>query len=147
MSPDIPNEHADGRIVLPEEVLSLGTVDLPLLPFAVQLQNIFPVDMVAKRYPMDDVADITSVVSTVHTQINLSGFEINRETSQAQICLEVHVNFQQEPRLFDIYFKLVGTCSCAQDCQPEMVQHFLQQEENYSVMLPSARRIAPELMY
>ena len=138
MSPDIPNEHADDRPA--EEVLSLGTVDLPLLPFAVQLQNIFPVDMVAKRYPMDDVADITSVVSTVHTQINLSGFEINRETSQAQICLEVHVNFQQEPRLFDIYFKLVGMFKYAQDCQPEMVQHFLQQG-SLSVMLPSAREL------
>ena len=138
MSPDISNERKNEHPT--EEVLALGAVDLPLLPFAVQLQNIFPVDIVAKRYPMDDIADISSVVSTVHTRINLSEFEIDRETSHAQIFLEVHVNFQQEPRLFDVYFKLVGVFSYNQDCQPEIVQHFLQQG-SLSVMLPSAREL------
>jgi len=138
MSTDIPNEHTDERPA--EEVLSQEAIDISLLPFAVQLQNIFPVNIVATRYPMDNIADIASVVSTVHTRINLTEFEINRETSQAQICLEVHVNFQQEPRLFDVYFKLVGIFTYAQDCQPETIQHFLQQG-SLSVMLPSAREL------
>ena len=108
--------------------------------FTVQLQNVFPVNIVAERYPMDDVADIASIISTVHTAINLSGFEIDMDTYQAQIYLEVHVSFQQEPRLFAIRFKLLGIFNYAQGCSLETVQQFLQRE-SLSIMLPSAREL------
>lgn len=138
MFPDRPNEHTDEH---PRgEASSQGVVELPLLPFAIQLQNIFPVKILAERYPMDNLTDITSFVSTVHTKVNLSEFEVDTDTTQAKICLEVRVNFQQEPRLFDIYFKLLGVFNYAQDYQPELVQHFLQQG-SLSVMLPSAREL------
>jgi preprotein translocase subunit SecB len=89
---------------------------------------------------MDDAADIASIVSTAHIAINLSGLEIDMETCQAQIYLEVHVSFQQEPRLFDIRFELLGIFNYAQDCPLETVQRFLQRE-SLSVMLPSAREL------
>ena len=114
---------------------------LPLLPFAVQLQNIFPIEIVARRFPVDRAVDLASVVvSNASTQLNLGGLGIDLETSQAQVQLDVNVNFPQEPRLFEISFKLLGIFSYPRDYEPEMVQYFLQQG-SLSVMLPSAREL------
>jgi hypothetical protein len=141
MSPDLPNEGTDEHSQTVNVIhSSQRVVELSLLPFAIQLQNIFPVKIIAERYPMDKVTDIASIVSTVNTQINLTNFEMNADILQAQISLEVQINFLQEPRLFDIYFKLLGVFNYAQDYQPELVQHFLQQG-SLSVMLPSAREL------
>lgn len=123
-----------------EEVSPSGTQQLPLLPFAVQLQNIFPIEIAAKRFPVDKAIDMASVVSTAQTQLNLGDLGIDPEALQAQIHLEVHVSFPHEPRLFEIYFKLVGIFSYTQEYPPEMVQYFLQQG-SLGVMLPSAREL------
>lgn len=113
----------------------------PLLPFAIQLQNIFPIEIVARRFPVDRAVDLASVVvANARTQLNLGGLGIDVETSQAQVQLDVNVNFPQEPRLFEISFKLLGIFCYAQGYEPEMVQIFLQQG-SLSVMLPSAREL------
>ena len=51
-----------------ENSVSSSIQSIPILPFAVQLQNIFPVEIVAKRFPVD----MTSIaVSSANTQLNL----------------------------------------------------------------------------
>lgn len=134
MFSDQTDEH------LPEKTPPSGTQQLPLLPFAVQLQNIFPVEIAVKRFPTEKAIDIASVISTAHTQLNLGDLSIDPEILQAQIHLEVRVSFPHEPRLFEIYFKLVGIFSYTQEYSLEMVQYFLQQG-SLSVMLPSAREL------
>jgi hypothetical protein len=54
-------ENAEGHPTLP------GLQSIPLLPFAVQLQNIFPVEIVARRFPVD----MASVIATPTTQLNV----------------------------------------------------------------------------
>src|SRR5437667_2033216 len=102
MSPDRPNEHPIEEVSLWSPVqFAVQLQDIipvninehtdehpveevsPWLPLrlAVQLQNIIPVNIAAERYPMDDITDIASVVSTAHTVINLSELEIDIETS------------------------------------------------------------------
>ena len=131
MGSDLPNEH------VAEKATSSGIQQIPLLPFAVQLQNIFPVEVVAKRFPLNAAS---TVVSSANTQLNLGELAIDSEALQAQISLEVHVSFPHEPRPFEIYFKLVGIFTYTQEYSPEMVQQFLQQG-SLSVMLPSAREL------
>jgi preprotein translocase subunit SecB len=131
MGSDLPNEH------VVEKSTPAGIQQIPLLPFAIQLQNIFPVEVVARRFP---VSAASTVMSSVNTQLNLGNLAIDNEALQAEISLEVHVSFPHEPRPFEIYFKLVGIFTYSQEYSPEMVQQFLQQG-SLSVMLPSAREL------
>ncbi len=124
-----------------KDVAQPGMQQLPLNHFAVQMQNIFPVEIVAKRFPTDRIVDMnTLVTSNVETQLNLTELGIDTELLQAQIHLEVRVRFPHEPRLFEIFFKLAGVFSYAEEYQPENVQQFLQQG-SLSIMLPSAREL------
>ena len=132
MCADLPNEHVEEK-----QLTSSGIQQVPLLPFAVQLQNIFPVEIVAKRFPVNAPS---AVMSSVNTQLNLSDLAIDSEALQAQISLEVNVSFPQELPLFEIYFKLVGIFTYSKEYSPEKVQQFLQQG-SLSVMLPSAREL------
>jgi DNA-binding protein len=139
MFSDLPSEPSSEPLT--EGVAPSDIQQLPLLPFAVQVQNIFPIEIVARRFPVDKAVDMASVViSNVSTELNLGELGIDTEALQAQVHLEVKVSFPQEPRLFEIYFKLVGIFSYAQHYKPEMVQYFLQQG-SLSVMLPSAREL------
>lgn len=124
-----------------EETAPPDSQQLPLLPFAIQLQNILPIEIVARRFPVDIAVDLASVVtSNVSTQLTLGGLGINPEISQAQIQLELKVDFPHEPRLFEISFKLLGIFSYTRDYEPEKVEFFLRQG-SLSVMLPSAREL------
>ena len=139
MFSDIPNEHSSEPRT--EETVSLDTQQLRLLPFAVQLQNILPIEIVTRRFPVDSTVDLVSMVmSSARTQLNLGSMEIDPEMLQAQVLLDVNVTFPHEPRLFEISFKLLGIFSYARQYDPEMVQSFLQQG-SLGVMLPSAREL------
>lgn len=132
MFSDQQNAHVE------EETSSPSVQQIHILPFSVQLQNIFPMEVVAKRFPVD-VPNMV-VPTNFNTQVNLSDLSINPEALVAQIHLEVRVSFPSEPRLFEIYFKLVGIFAYTKEYSPEMVQYFLQQG-SLSVMLPSAREL------
>ncbi len=119
--------------------LSSAIQQLPLLPFEIQLRNIFPIEIIARRFPLDSPVDINNIVqSSVETQLNLSNIGINAEISQAQVELDVKAHFPHEPRFFEIYFKLVGIFSYEPHYSLEKITYFLQQG-SLSVMLPSAR--------
>lgn len=134
MLSDLSNEHSG------EDASQLNVQNLPLSPFAVQLQNIFPVSIIANRFPLDKAVDMASAISTANTELSLGELGIDPEALQAQISLEIRVNFSQEPRLFEIYFKMVGIFSYLQGFPVELVQQYLQQG-SLGVMLPSAREL------
>jgi preprotein translocase subunit SecB len=124
----------------PEDAPLPGIQQVPLSPLAIQLQNIFPVEIITKRFPMDKSVDLESIVPTAQTQLLLNDPGIDPNARQAQVHLEVHVSFPEEPRPFDIQFKLVGIFTYTQEYQPAMVPHFLQQD-SLSAMLPFAREL------
>ncbi len=135
MSSDIPKGHSV------EEVLSPGVQPLPFLQCGIQLENIFPVEISAKRFPMTTPVNMETIVMThAQTELSLVDLGINAEVFQAQIHLEVRVSFPQEPRLFEISFKLAGIFHYNKEYSPEMVQQFLQ-NGSLSIMLPSAREL------
>lgn len=124
-----------------QESAPTGIQPLPLLPFDVQLQNVFPIEIVARRFPIEMAVskDIGEPVG-VQTELNLNEPGIDAEVLRAQIHLDVRVSFPQEPRLFEIYFKLVGIFSYEKYYKPESVLNFLQ-HGSLSVLLPSAREL------
>jgi preprotein translocase subunit SecB len=108
---------------------------LHALPFAVQLQNVFVIEIVARRFP-------TNIAGTLSTQsnLNIEDVQVDSEHLQAQAILNVQVGFQDEPRPFEISFKMVGHFVYTQEYKAEMVQQFLQQG-SFSIMLPFAREL------
>lgn len=109
-------------------------------PSTIRLQNILPVEIIAKRFPIDETVDMTKIPTEVHTQLNLCNIGIDIETAQAEIHLEVNVTPTRDPSPFTIYFKLVGIFAYPKDYSPEVVQRFLQ-EGSLSLLLPSAREL------
>ena len=118
MFSDLPNEHPSESPI--EDAPVSGVQPLQVLPFAVQLQNIFPAEIKTKRFPADKAVDMASVISTAQLRANLGDMGIDTEALQAQVSLEVQVSFPPELHLFEIYFKLVGIFNYEQDYQPEL---------------------------
>ena len=78
MFSDLPGESQA------EESAPSDIQQLTLLPFAVQLQNIFPIEIVARRFPVDRAVDLASVVlANASTQLNLGGYG---SSTQAHEC-------------------------------------------------------------
>ncbi len=131
MLSDQPNEHTK------EESPPPAIQHIPITPFAVQLQNIVPVEIVAKRrFPVEMVGPAIETA----TQLNIGEPIINPETSQAQILLEAQIKLSDASHPFEISFKLAGLFNYASEYNPEMVRQFLQQG-SLSIMLPSVREL------
>lgn len=107
-----------------------------LSPFPVQLSNLFVIEMVAKRFPVpwDDT-------SKALLNVSIEDVEVNEETSQAVTTLSVQVNFSDEPRPFEISFKLLGDFIYnPQEYTATMVHQSLSQG-SFNIMLPFAREL------
>lgn len=103
------------------------------LPFDVQLQNTFCIEIFAKRQPLE-------IETMPHAQVELEEAQVDIETSRAQIILHVRTVSNQSPSPFDISFKLLGTFTYAETYQEENVRLFLEQG-SLSILLPFAREI------
>ncbi len=103
------------------------------LPFAVQMQNIFPIEILARRFP-----SYTSNAPNI--LLNVKDIQIDTEHYLSQVTLEVHAGFAEEPSPFEILFRMVGQFSYTQDCSAEMVHTFLA-HGSLSIMLPFAREL------
>lgn len=117
-----------------EEIASSSFQPLPLQAFAVQLQNIVPIEIIARRFPVD----IANVKNDAH--FNLTGIHIDAENLQAQVVLDVKIEPAEEPHYFEISFKMVAIFTYESEYNPDMVLQFLQQE-SLSLMLPFAREL------
>jgi len=111
-----------------------------ILPFDVQLQNIFAIEVAAKRFPVE----FSQSHLSPNVELSLSEVQVSKENLQAQVVLNVNVGFIDEPRLFEISFKLLGAFTYKQDYSTETVHMFLEQG-SLSVMLPFARELLVSL--
>ena len=133
-------EHGMEESITPESPSPSGIQPIPLPLFAVQLQNILPIEIIARRFPEGDTPTSSGQIHPPSAQLNISEPELDVETRQAQVLMEVKVDPVEEPRLFEISAKLVGLFSYSPEYSQESVRQFLQQG-SLSVMLPTAREL------
>lgn len=133
MLSDQPNQQAADESVVAKEEITPDTQPLYLLPFGIQLQNIFSIEINARRSPAE-------TVNSPIARLNISEIQIDAENLRAQAVLEVHVGFSDEPRPFEISFKMVGLFIYTQEFSTESLHTFLAQG-SLSVMLPFAREL------
>ena len=133
MMSDQSNDHVTNAQKGIKEEIGSDVQPIYSLPFAVQLQNIFPIEVIARRFPAE-----TS--SPPNAQLGITEIQIDSERFLAQVLLEVRVDFANEPRPFEISFKMLGQFTYEHDYKPEMVYAFLAQGSQ-SVMLPFAREL------
>ena len=84
MASDQPLQDAENEKKTEAQQVEQGKQPLNLLPFYVQLQNVFAVEISAKRFPVS----ITTVVNTA-LQLNLMAINVDEETLQAEVILNV----------------------------------------------------------
>ncbi len=133
MVPDQPHEHLEDEKIVVQGNSELEMRSLHSLPFAVQLQNIHAIEIMAKRFPV-------SISNPPATQLNLSleDIQVDNEHQLAQVILNVRVECADDPPLFEIFFKLLGLFKYDRTFKTEMIHMFLEQG-SLSVMLPFAR--------
>ena len=114
---------------------------LPL--YAVQLLNVVPIEIVARRFPGKE----NSVTLSTDTQINPPTVQLNleeplllNELHQAQALFNIHVRSTDMPPLFEISLKLASLFTYDANYEQELVRQFLRQG-SLSVILPFAREL------
>jgi preprotein translocase subunit SecB len=124
-----------------EEISTSEAKPLPFLPFGVQLQNVFTIEIDAKRFPVD-----TETFNTAATQIALSleDIEVNDKIQRAQVILSMQIIHSGEPQIFQIAFKLLGLFTFTQEYSTELVKEFLERG-SLSILLPFARELVLSL--
>jgi len=118
--------------------ISSGVPPFSLQPFAIQLLNVVPIEIVARRFPVE------SSDTTININLNVVGISIDSDSLQAQVILEIKLEPAQEPRLFEIFSRIVGLFSYSPEYEPNAVQEFLQQG-SLSVLLPFVRELVLNL--
>ncbi len=103
------------------------------LPFDVQLQNTFCLEIIARRFPGD-------IQNLPHIQVNLEDTQVDIQNSQAQVTLCVRTVTHNKPPPFDISFKLLGLFSYTENYSEEEARLFLDQG-SLSILLPFAREL------
>jgi len=111
------------------------------LPFEIQLQNAFPVEIIARLFP---VTVSENHVLIPNLNISLDNVQVDEEHIQAQVVLKINVSFPTEPRLFEISFGLLGIFTYTASYTPEMVRSYLE-KGSLSVLLPFARELLASL--
>lgn len=106
---------------------------LPFLPFEVQLQNVFATEIIARQFPVQ-------TDEQPEAKLSIEDIGIDEATFDASAVLSVEVKFAEEPRPFEISFKLLGQFSYDSDLTPVQVDRFLK-EGSLSILLPFAREM------
>jgi preprotein translocase subunit SecB len=105
-----------------------------LLPASIQLINTFAIEIAATRYPVPITGNLDS---QAHVQIE--GVQIDEDNLHAQVILSIKAGFSNEPRPFEISFKLVGIFTYSNENPGDVIQ-FLNQG-SLSVLMPFAREL------
>lgn len=110
-----------------------------LLPAAIQFQSAFVIEIIAKRYPVEISPDLAA-----HTSFNLENIALDENNFVAQVTLGVSITTQNEPKPFDLSFKIVGSFIHSPDMPRDVVLQFLNQG-SLGVLLPFARELLMSL--
>jgi hypothetical protein len=97
MMPDDSQHPEDGNQVI-EGSTDQGGQPLYYLPFAVQLQNIFAIEIVARRFPVSLDGN-----SSAQLSLNLGDVQIDDENLLAQAILSVQVDFNDAQMQRDVF--------------------------------------------
>ena len=98
------------------------TPPFSLQPFEIQLLNVVPIEIVARRFPVE------SSETKININMNVASISTDSDNLQAQVILEIKLEPSQEPRFFEIFFRIVGLFSYASEYDQKTVQKFLQQD-------------------
>lgn len=109
------------------------------LPFAIQLQNIVPIDIIAKRFPVDLS---NGIPVNIHT--NIDGSAIHSEQRRAQVIIETKVEPDATPRPFEIVVRVIGLFTYSDEYSTDDVQRYIE-SGSLSVILPFVRELIHEL--
>jgi len=123
-----------------EDVNTSASQPIALPLFAVQLQNIFPVEIVARRFPTTITSPPDEQFISPNAQLTIEEPTIQTETQQAHVSMNVQVISTEGPYAFEISLKLTGQFTYRQDYGLDLVRQFLKQG-SLSVMLPTAREL------
>jgi hypothetical protein len=132
---------------LGDEGSTEGSLPIALPLFAVQIQNIIPLEVVARRFPSvtsDISVSPSGQGSQPQVQLNIEEPVIETEKLQAQVAMNVLVSSFEMPYAFEITLKLLGLFTYAAEYDVELVRIFLRQG-TLSVMLPVARDLLMNL--
>jgi preprotein translocase subunit SecB len=140
MASDQPNEYVSTENKDTNTSASQSMLPISLQPFAIQPLDILPIEIVARRFPIA----ISNVPLSMNGQFNIVELNVDPETLQAHVTLEVKIESSEEPPIFEILFKLVGIFTYKDEYTPEMVGQFLQQG-SLSIFLPFARELVLSL--
>src|SRR5947209_20217916 len=86
------------------EAVSPSIQPIALQAFAVQIIDVFPVEIMAKRFPVA----INNPHMPINAQFNIVEMGVDPENLQAQVTLEVKVVPDEDSHSFEILFKLVA---------------------------------------
>lgn len=103
------------------------------LPFDVQLQNTFCIEIMARRFPVN-------IEKVPHVQVNLEEAQVDIQELQSQVTLHVRTISDDNPPPFDISFKLLGVFTYSENYREDEVRVFLEQG-SLSILLPFAREL------
>jgi len=130
-----------------EDINAKGKQPIALPLFAVQLQNIVPIEVIARRFlsvSPDSLATPVEQMQPPNVQLNLEEPVIESEKQQAQVVMNVQALSVDQPFAFEISLKLLGLFTYKQEYRVERVREFLRQG-TLSVMLPFARNLLMNL--
>lgn len=143
MSSNYSREQGMEGITSSEQSAQPGIQPYSLPVFAVQLQNVVPVDILARRLPANKSSFTLSPdaqISPPAVQVNLEEPALNSESRQAQVLMNIQVLSTDVPPLFEISLKLAGLFTYDPNYGEEQVIQFLRLG-TLSVMLPFAREL------
>ncbi len=106
---------------------------LPFLPSEIQQHNIFVIEMIAKRFPVN-ASEMPAA------ELSIADVQVDDKSQQAQVVLSVSLQFTTEPHPFDISFKILSEFTYTPQISQKEVIRFLELS-SMSIMLPFAREL------
>src|SRR5260370_32745895 len=111
------------------------------LTFEIQLVDAFPMEIIARRFPVSIPEGLNLSVAV---NFSLENRHIDEENLLAQVVLAIKVDFPTEPRLYEISFGILGLFSYQPPYTTEMVYAYLENGP-LSILLPLARELLASL--
>jgi preprotein translocase subunit SecB len=112
---------------------------ISLLPFAVQLQDVVSIDIVARRFPVDFPLDMSV---NIHT--NIDGIAVDTEQQHAQVIVMTDVEPTATPPPFEISVRVLGLFTYSDEYEADDVEAYLK-AGSLSLMLPFIRELIHHL--
>jgi preprotein translocase subunit SecB len=136
------SDHSDDENPKREETPLSPKGGLFPLPFDIQIKNICPVEIFAKKFPAETPEDADLLSPDV--KLSLTNIQIDEQNFRAQVLLSTEISFSTEPRLCEISFGILGLFTYAPNYTTSQVRFYLKSGA-YSVLLPFVRELLTSL--